>query len=340
MGKGLISIIVPIYNVEVYLPRCIESILQQTYTNFELLLVDDGSTDRSGEICDEYSKLDKHCRVIHQQNSGLSGARNTGLRNALGEYITFIDSDDCVHPLYLEYLHRAINEGPYMLSMVLFEYCLNQADSYECTDTTYTTEIISQDTLMGGVLCRRIRENNRTGIPFSTSWAKLYRRELLENAFFEYIISEDIEYNSRILLRISEAVLVPVTLYFWVRRPNSLALNSSTSLYINNYGAIIPHEMALNNIPKKKDMYRGIALEALLKVMLAVRYNLSVMSNVVHRSEVENYIKGRAKSIMTEFVFNKHIPVISKISLLSFYYIPPLYRLFILFIKQTARQKN
>lgn len=91
-----ISIIVPVYNVERYIERCVESICQQTYTNTEIILVDDGSTDSSGKICDEIAVKDPRIRVIHQQNSGLSAARNAGLAVAKGEYIAFVDSDDYI----------------------------------------------------------------------------------------------------------------------------------------------------------------------------------------------------------------------------------------------------
>ena len=103
-----ISVIVPVYKVEKYLPQCIDSILAQTFTDFELLLVDDGSPDRCGEICEEYAGKDTRIRVFHQANAGLSCARNTGLMNACGRYVTFIDSDDYVKPCYLESLYGAL----------------------------------------------------------------------------------------------------------------------------------------------------------------------------------------------------------------------------------------
>ena len=97
----MISIIVPIYNTEKYLDRCIQSILAQTYTDFELLLIDDGSTDSSGVICDRYAELDSRVRVFHKENGGVSSARNLGLDNAIGEWITFVDSDDFVYQDWL-----------------------------------------------------------------------------------------------------------------------------------------------------------------------------------------------------------------------------------------------
>lgn len=103
-----ISVIVPIYGVEQYLPQCIDSILMQTFYDFELLLIDDGSPDRSGDICDDYARTDQRIRVFHQKNAGLSCARNVGLINSCGRYVTFIDSDDYVKPCYLEELYGAL----------------------------------------------------------------------------------------------------------------------------------------------------------------------------------------------------------------------------------------
>ncbi|MDE6946071.1 MAG: glycosyltransferase, partial [Anaeroplasmataceae bacterium] len=95
-GKGIISVIVPIYNTEPYLNRCIDSIIKQTYRNLEIILVNDGSTDRSGEICDAYEKADNRVKVIHKRNGGLSSARNSGLEILNGKYIGFVDSDDYI----------------------------------------------------------------------------------------------------------------------------------------------------------------------------------------------------------------------------------------------------
>lgn len=106
-----ISIIVPVYKVEQYLPKCIDSILAQTYHNWELLLIDDGSPDNSGRICDEYAQKEERIRVFHKENGGVSSARNLGVDNAIGEWITFIDSDDYIQPGFLEGLYAPIVQG-------------------------------------------------------------------------------------------------------------------------------------------------------------------------------------------------------------------------------------
>ena len=110
MENNLITVVVPVYNVENYLEECIKSIINQTYKNLEIILVDDGSTDNSGKICDEYKKEDNRIKVIHKKNGGLSDARNTGIDNSNGKYITFIDSDDIIKEDYIEYLYNLIKK--------------------------------------------------------------------------------------------------------------------------------------------------------------------------------------------------------------------------------------
>jgi len=111
---ALISVIVPVYQVEAFLPRCVDSILGQSFTDFELILVDDGSPDSCGEICDAYAEQDNRIHVIHQKNGGLSAARNTGIdwvmANSSSHWLAFVDSDDWVHPLYLQQLYRAAEQ--------------------------------------------------------------------------------------------------------------------------------------------------------------------------------------------------------------------------------------
>ena len=118
-----VSIIVPVYNTKDYLHRCVDSILAQTFTDFELLLIDDGSTDSSGIICDNYSQIDSRVRVFHKKNGGVSSARNIGLDNANGEWITFVDSDDWVAAAYIEKLYEKTDHVDLLMS---YAKCYNQ----------------------------------------------------------------------------------------------------------------------------------------------------------------------------------------------------------------------
>lgn len=125
-----LSIIVPVYNVEKYLRRCIDYILNQTFKDFELILVDDGSTDRCGEICDEYEILDKRIKVIHKPNRGLSSARNAGIDISSGKYIGFVDSDDYIHPQMYQILYKAsIYENFDMVFVIIRKYIIAKLNS-------------------------------------------------------------------------------------------------------------------------------------------------------------------------------------------------------------------
>lgn len=130
MNQPKISVIVPVYNDEKWLRRCVDSILTQTYTDFELLLVDDGSTDGSGAICDEYTAKDSRVHVFHQPNGGVSSASNLGLDNARGEWISFVDSDDWMDMNYLESLLTVDNVAEFRLSPFCIEYT-DGVSSYE-----------------------------------------------------------------------------------------------------------------------------------------------------------------------------------------------------------------
>ena len=121
MIKGLVSIVVPVYNVEAYLRACLDSIVAQTYSNIEVILVDDGSKDGSGNICDEYATKDSRVRVIHQENRGVSKARNVGIDSAQGEYLSFIDGDDTVDPNYIAIMYQEIERGSFDIVRLSWE---------------------------------------------------------------------------------------------------------------------------------------------------------------------------------------------------------------------------
>ena len=155
-----ISVIVPVYKVEPYLRRCVDSILAQTFSDIEVILVDDGSPDGCPAICDEYARLDKRVKVIHQKNGGLSAARNAGLdwvfANSDSQWISFVDSDDWVHPQFLEYLYRAIVDYNVKISVC----SAKKADKYTVPsrDATYSFETYNalsffvQEALLGPVV--------------------------------------------------------------------------------------------------------------------------------------------------------------------------------------------
>lgn len=176
-----ISVIVPVFNVAGYLPQCVDSILSQDYGNLEVILIDDGSTDGSGEICDRYAALDSRVRVIHQKNGGAAAAKNAGLRLATGEYLAFADSDDYLEPGAYGFLMKVLLEnGADAVQGSFREVYRNRAEEQR----------ISEETLEGYDYLLRFPKD------FSCAllWNKLYRRALFDGVFFEEGHKIDDEY--------------------------------------------------------------------------------------------------------------------------------------------------
>lgn len=174
----LISVIVPIYKVEKYLDRCINSIVNQTYRNLEIILVDDGSPDKCPLMCDEWQKKDERIKVIHKENGGLSSARNAGLDIATGEYIAFVDSDDYILPDMYEYLYRLIDENDADFSMCEFMYADEKGLAIDDNSDTEDEKI---DVLSGD---EALEEFVMRNWHYVLAWNKLYRKHIFRNLRF------------------------------------------------------------------------------------------------------------------------------------------------------------
>lgn len=225
-----VSIIVPIYNVERYLEACIESILSQTYGNFELILVDDGSPDQCGIICDKYATQDSRIKVIHKENQGLGMARNTGLDYAIGEFVCFVDSDDWLEQHAIEYWIRA--QRKYDADIVMCNY-QKRNDNKE---VLYRYEIRNKECCYRGkeieqeIFWPMIGQESMVREDFTINmcvWTNLYRRELIESEQIRFLsereyLSEDICFNLQYLLSCKVAVMIPESLYCYRYNPTSL----------------------------------------------------------------------------------------------------------------------
>lgn len=171
--NDLISIILPIYNVDSYLKKCIESVLNQTYSNIEIILVDDGSTDNSPLICDEYKKKDSRVRTIHKKNGGLSDARNCGINLSTGKYLTFIDSDDYVSEDYVEYLYNLIKKNNTKISCC-GHYIVKKNKMYR--KTASETKVFTKINALNAILYDEEID--------LSSWGKMYEKSLFEDIKF------------------------------------------------------------------------------------------------------------------------------------------------------------
>lgn len=316
----MISVIVPVYNVEVYLPGCIESILDQTYKDFEILLIDDGSTDNSGKICDEYAKRDNRCIAIHQQNKGVYNARNTGLSHATGEYISFVDSDDYIHPQMLEILYKALQKGDYDFSLVAYKQVWDYSKYSPITKTN--TCILDTSTLIHRLYNISYKNNSLSEMSCQVLWNKLYRKSLIGESRFKITGSGDTEFNNRIYLKTKSAIYIDEPLYYWYQRATSI---THQSINLNFIDRINSYFISLNEIPQKHIDYRACCLEKLYKTMINVRYRSK-------KSEWYNYAISQTLTLkqqtIKEFIQNQHISLSKKIGLLLFLYIPIIYNYF------------
>lgn len=229
MENEMISVVVPIYNVEKYLDRCIKSIVDQTYRNLEIILVDDGSPDRCPQICEEWARRDSRIRVIHKENAGLGMARNTGIEHATGTYICYFDSDDYVDVHTIELAYGAIQNNHADMAVFghydTFPDGKNVGHCKERSKTVYKGAEITKSLLPWLIYPDRRREPEFQ-FPFS-AWSGLVRRSILEENNIRFqserkIISEDTLYLLELYSKVQTVVLIPKPLYFYCLNPTSL----------------------------------------------------------------------------------------------------------------------
>ncbi len=289
-NNPLISVIVPIYKVEEFLPTCLDSILAQTYKNLEIILVDDGSPDNCGMICDEYAKKDSRIIVIHKENGGLSDARNAGLDICTGDYISFVDSDDYVDKSFIESLYCNLSESKADLAVCFFRYVrpgevLRRKTTHRHGVTNFT----------GNDLLNKLYDPS--WIPANVvSWNKLYKRFIWDNLRFpvgklnedEYVIVDI--YNRAKVVAVSNAKL-----YFYRLRDNSIMSNFSVHKFHNTIYLLSLRKayFAANN---------KVTLERQTESFINSIYCKTYITHDL--SECHEYVKNNLRSIFCD----KYIP--------------------------------
>lgn len=258
MKDHLISVIVPIYNVENYLRKCVDSIINQTYKNLEIILVDDGSPDNCGKICNEYAQHDSRVKVIHKENGGLSDARNAGIDMAEGEYLAFVDSDDYIAEDMIEKLYKQLMKDNSDMSLCSFKYFDESGDEIlsRMDDSPIKNEIIT-----GEQAVNKLLENNPWY--FVVACNKLYKKELFRGIRFpKGKIHEDEFVVHHLFYRCAKISCISEPLYHYLQRRNSISngtvsvkrLDLIEAMYDR---ALFALEKGLNNI-----VYASVALMA------------------------------------------------------------------------------
>ena len=277
-----ISVIVPVFNVEKYLQRCIDSILNQTFHNFELILIDDGSTDQSADICDEYQKSDDRIRVIHQENRGQAAARNRGVKEAKTKWIHFVDSDDFIHPQMLEYLWQALSNNNAGMSVARIVEAEHPSEKFlETKEYSGILHLIDEKVMIDFQLNTHIN---------STPVAKLIQKNiLLKYPFTEGRFYEDSAVVHQWIYYSDNLAEVPVQLYFYQTNENSTTKGSFSIKRLDSLWAL---EMQLKFYYKIKyyEMYN--MLRTFYFGTFPEIYNLSIKNHLPKRKIISIVIQA------------------------------------------------
>ena len=247
--EDLISIIVPVYNVENFLNECIESIIKQSYKNIEIILVDDGSTDTSGAICDELSQKDNRIKVFHKKNGGLSDARNYGIKKAAGNYIMFVDSDDIISENIVFLLFQAIDKSNSDVSVCNLMH-FQDGDLPLFSDVKNVKDLSGQESLEDLLYQRLIS---------TSSCAKLYKKESINDiAFVKGQRFEDNEFLFKVFNSVNKVTYINANLYGYRHRKKSITTDifSEKDFDIINIGKKILNEIKDENIKKAAIVYQ------------------------------------------------------------------------------------
>ena len=212
-NNDLISVIIPVYNVEKYLDRCLTSVINQTYTKLEIILIDDGSTDNCPQICDEWAKNEQRIKVIHKKNEGVSSARNLGINMSSGEYISFIDSDDILHPKYFEIMHKSIDNAD-------LSYCEYMRFNDECSFEEMND--YDKETYTGN----HVFDNSMLSIDIV--WNKLIRKKSLNGLKFDTELKngEDTLFSYNLLCKCNSVVYVKNEMYGYFIRKSGASISA------------------------------------------------------------------------------------------------------------------
>lgn len=267
-----ISIIVPVYNVEYYIEKCIKSILNQVFTEFELILVDDGSTDNSGNICDKYAEKDNRIIVIHKENGGISSARNIGLDIAKGEYIGFVDSDDFIHPMMYEILYTEIKNNKDSVVICQESRVYTDDIKYECINE-YNLKKYNNKEIIELVY--------KKGDTFVYAWNKLYEKSIFEHLRYkEGVLYEDEDLTPKILYYAKNIIFIDKELYFYRQRNNSIVNSKFSSKKFDRVYAIENNTKFFKDLKEKRlfDISEKSYLELLIWTHLSAINQLKMDS--------------------------------------------------------------
>lgn len=291
----LISVVIPIYNVEKYLVRCIESIINQTYTKLEIILVNDGSNDNCGSICNEYAEKDNRIIVIHKENGGLSDARNAGLKIATGEYICFIDSDDYIHEKMIDTLYNLIIDNNAQISVCSFRKVYDSFLNYakEKKDKNIIINKLNNVEALNNLF-------NELYLTTVVAWNKLYNKELFENIEYPKNKYHEDEYTTyQLIYKAQKIVYTNQVLYYYLQRNNSITGDAGTFSLRRLEALDAFHERTV--FFYNKGLYDLCSESAYRYLACILKYYYRIDKNVRNNGIILNKLKDRYRKEYKKF---------------------------------------
>jgi glycosyltransferase involved in cell wall biosynthesis len=309
MKNALISVIVPVYNVEKYLERCVVSILNQTYTPFEIILINDGSTDGSAHLCNQLYSKHKEIILFHKENGGLSDARNVGIELAKGEYLTFVDSDDFLHKNYLLFLKEALDKNETKISCCSYQkypnnYRLDNCEKLELNQINFRDSNWCINNLL-------INQS------FTSAWGKLFQKDLFVDLKFpKGLIFEDMYVIPELLINSGHISYIDLPLYYYNQDGFSITRSSYNSKkIIDFYNAINKwHLLITNEYPRFKSQSEAKLICDYLQV-----YRYSLENKLDSNYEFLKNLKYEIRKCGIKNLFNKHTRFNDRIKIFLFY---------------------
>lgn len=321
INSKLVSIIIPVYNCEKYLDKCIESVVRQTYKNIEIILINDGSEDKSGQICDYYAENDRRIVVKHKKNEGAAIARNLGISISKGEYISFIDSDDWVEEDYIKFLLKNILSFKSDLVVCNYKEVYISEENIKVQEkSTVSSELIYVN--------KGINRKFFTDGFIHPCWGKLYKSKIIKNKNIEFMqlkLSEDTVFNLDYLKYCKKVYLLERQLYFYAHYEGYKSVTSIAYKDIfNNY--LIVHEKLIEYINKyKKDICKSIVYNtmypqyynAFIKILmcknLKKKERYKILNNALNNKKILDSFKTEQK--------NKYLKLINRLIICRKYFI-------------------
>lgn len=287
-----VSVVVPIYKVENYLERCINSIISQSYSNLEILLVNDGSPDNCGAIAEIYAKKDSRIMVLHKKNGGLSDARNYGMRFVTGEYTLFVDSDDWLHTKMVEIAVEHMKQFKADVVQTAFYYAYDNFLLYDqrCYSIDNPPMVFSNTELMKELMVNEKVKN--------FAWGKLFRTELIKDILFKKgVLFEDVFWTYKVFQHINKYVLLHQPLCFYYHRDDSIVAAYSLRNLDILKGMLERHQFIKTHYKSLADeSYKGILKESILQYNLLIRKR-SIDRKGKEKKKIKMYIKNHKKEL-------------------------------------------